>query len=178
MWKQSCFVWMALRTRNIHVMFFVPRRLTEQDNTNKRMDWLFHLYQGSEFLTPTFPQPFAMSFMIIQIIYKLNPTPFAVRALLWWNFYCRRRVRKVGFKGSGGVRLSLSGFWEIAAFANSGVTLKGLRGVENAAVAVEESCVLDVWNSADYFFRSCSCFFGFLKVTYLFCNWKYRLAFS
>ena len=27
---------------------------------------------------------------------------------------------------------------------NSGVTLKGLRGVENAAVAVEESSVLDV----------------------------------
>ena len=26
----------------------------------------------------------------------------------------------------------------------SGVMLKGLRGVENAAVAVEESCVLDV----------------------------------
>ena len=25
---------------------------------------------------PTFPQLFGMSFMIIQIIYKLNPTPF------------------------------------------------------------------------------------------------------
>ena len=80
--KQSCFVWMASRTRNIHVMFFVPSGLTAQDNTNKRMDWLFHLYQGFEFLTPTFPQLFAMSFMIIQIIYKLNPTPFAVRAFL------------------------------------------------------------------------------------------------
>ena len=53
-------------------------------------------------------------------------------------------VRKAGFKGGGGVRLSLSGFWEIAACVNSGVTLKGLRGVENAVVAVEESCVLDV----------------------------------
>ena len=80
--KQSCFVWMASRTRNIHVMFFVPSRLTEQDNNNKRMDWLFRLYQGFEFLTPTFPQLFAVSFMIIQIIYKLNPTPFVVRALL------------------------------------------------------------------------------------------------
>ena len=29
-----------------------------------------------------FPQLFGMSFMIIQIIYKLNPTPFALRALL------------------------------------------------------------------------------------------------
>ena len=29
---------------------------------------------------PTFPQLFGMSFMIIQIIYKLNPTPFALRA--------------------------------------------------------------------------------------------------
>ena len=52
-------------------------------------------------------------------------------------------VRKAGFKGGGGVRLSLSGFWEIAAWYNSGVTLKRLRRVENAVVAVEESfCVL------------------------------------
>ena len=29
---------------------------------------------------PTFPQLFGMSFMIIQIIYKLNPTPFALGA--------------------------------------------------------------------------------------------------
>ena len=35
-------------------------------------------------------------------------------------------------------------FLEIVSCVNSGVTLKGLRGVENAAVAVEESCVLDV----------------------------------
>ena len=57
-----------------------------------------------------------------------------------------------GFKGSGGVELSLLGFCMID------VTLKGLRGVDNGAVAVEESCVLDaVWNSADHFFRSCSC---------------------
>ena len=46
------------------------------------MDWLFHLYQWFEFLMPTFPQLFVMRFMILQIIYKLNPTPFAVRALL------------------------------------------------------------------------------------------------
>ena len=53
-------------------------------------------------------------------------------------------VRKAGFKGSGGVKLSFSGFCKIAACVNIGVTLKGLRRVENAAVAVEESCVLDV----------------------------------
>ena len=35
-------------------------------------------------------------------------------------------------------------FCEIAACGNLGVTLKGSRGVENAVVAVEESCVLDV----------------------------------
>ena len=53
-------------------------------------------------------------------------------------------VRKAGFKVSGGVELSFSGFCKIAACVNLGVTLKGLMGVENAAVAVEESCVLDV----------------------------------
>ena len=53
-------------------------------------------------------------------------------------------VRKAGFKGGEGVKLSLSGFLEIAACVNSGVTLKGLRGVENAVVADEESSVLDV----------------------------------
>ena len=52
--------------------------------------------------------------------------------------------RKAGFKGSGGVKLSFAGFCKIAACVNIGVTLKGLRRVENAAVAVEESCVLDV----------------------------------
>ena len=63
-------------------------------------------------------------------------------------------VRKAGFKVSGWVELSFSGFCKIAACVNLGVTLKGLMGsgVENATVAVEES-----WNSADYFFRSCSC---------------------
>ena len=53
-------------------------------------------------------------------------------------------VRKAVSKGSGGVELSFSGFCKIAACVNLGVTLKGLRGVENAAVAVEESCVVDV----------------------------------
>ena len=42
------------------------------------------------------------------------------------------------------MELSFSGFCKIAACVNLGVTLKGLRGVENASVAVEESCVLDV----------------------------------
>ena len=35
---------------------------------------------------PTFPQPFAMSFMIIQIIYKLNPTPFFSSGLVVMGF--------------------------------------------------------------------------------------------
>ena len=63
---------------------------------------------------------------------------------------------------------------------NSGVTLKGLRGDENAVVAVEESCVLDVKSgtvliisSGQVLLFNCS-----LKARYLFCNWKYRLAFS
>ena len=37
-----------------------------------------------------------------------------------------------------------SGFCKTAACVNLGVTLKALRGVDNAAIAVEESCVLDV----------------------------------
>ena len=53
-------------------------------------------------------------------------------------------VRKAGFKGDDGVELSLSGFCKIAACFNLGVTLKGLRGVDNAAVDVEESCVFDM----------------------------------
>ena len=48
-------------------------------------------------------------------------------------------VRKAGFKGGGGVGLSFSGFCKIAACVNLGVTLKGLRRVDNAAVAVEKS---------------------------------------
>ena len=126
-----------------------------------------------EFLMPTFPQLFAMSVMIIQIIYKLNPTPFALRALLWWE------------EGSGKQDLRVVvgwGFfvWEIAACVNSGVTLKGFRRVENAVVAVEESCVLDVKSGTVLIISSgrvlvfnCS-----LKARYLFCNWEYRLVFS
>ena len=89
-------------------------------------------------------------------------------------------VRKAGFKGGGGVRLSLSGFWEIAACVNSGVTLKGLRGVENAVVAVEESCVLDVKSGTVLIISSgrVLAFNYSLKARYLFCNWKYRLTFS
>ena len=78
------------------------------------------------------------------------------------------------------MRLSLLGFWERAACVNSGVTLKGLRGVENAIVAVEESCVLYVKSGTVLIISSgrvlvfnCS-----LKARYLFCKWKNRLAFS
>ena len=67
------------------------------------------------------------------------------------------------------------------ACVNSGVTLKGLRGVDNAAVvSVEESCVLDVKSETPLVISSgrvlvfnCS-----LKARYSFCYWKYRLAFS
>ena len=59
---------------------------------------------------PTFPQLFGMSFMIIQIIYKLNPTPFALRPCCDGVSTVGGGVRKAGFKGGGGVRLSLSGF--------------------------------------------------------------------
>ena len=38
-------------------------------------------------------------------------------------------VRKAGFKGSGGVWLSFSDFYKMAACFKSGVTLKGLGGV-------------------------------------------------
>ena len=81
---------------------------------------------------------------------------------------------------SGGVELSFPGFCKVAACVNLGVTLKGWRGVENAAVAVEESCVLDVKSGTVLVISSgrvlefnCS-----LKVRYLFRNWKYLLAFS
>ena len=70
------------------------------------------------------------------------------------------------------MELSFSGFCKIAACVNLGVTLKGLRGVENSAVAVEESCVLDVESgtvlvisSYRRFVFNCS-----LKARYLFCN--------
>ena len=70
------------------------------------------------------------------------------------------------------MELSFSGFCKIAACVNLGVTLKGLRRVENAAVAVEESCVLDVKSGTVLFISSrrvlvfnCS-----LKARYLFCN--------
>ena len=114
--------------------------------------------------------------MIIQIIYKLNP--FALRAL-WWGFYCGRRGQESRIFFSS-LELSFSGFCKTAAYVNSGVTLKGLRGVENAAVAVEESCVTTgknnqrlIISSGRVLVFSCS-----LKVRYPFCNWKYLLVFS
>ena len=82
-------------------------------------------------------------------------------------------VRKAGFKGSGGVELSFSGFCKIAACVNLGVTLKGLRGVENAAVAVEESCMLDVKSGLTLLIISSGRVLVFncsLKARYLFCN--------
>ena len=46
----------------------------------------------------------------------------------------------------------------MAACVNSGVTLKGLRGVENAVVAVEESCLLDVKSGTVLIISSCRLF--------------------
>ena len=124
---------------------------------------------------PTFPQLFAMSFMIIQIIYKLNFLPFVLRALLWWGLYCGRKQDLRVVEGWS----FLFQVFERAACVNSCVTLKGLRGVENAAVAVKKSSVLAVSgtvliiSSGRVLVFNCS-----LKVNYLFCNWKYRLALS
>ena len=50
-------------------------------------------------------------------------------------------VRKAGFKVSGGVELSFSGFCKIAACVNLGVTLKGLMGVENAGECLSKNLV-------------------------------------
>ena len=79
-------------------------------------------------------------------------------------------VRKAGFKVSGGVELSFSGFCKIAACVNLGVTLKGLMGLENAAVAVEESWELDVKSGALFSSGRLLVFNCSLKATYLFCN--------
>ena len=71
-----------------------------------------------------------------------------------------------------GVELSFSGFCKVAACVNLGVTVEGLRGVENAAVAVEQSFLLDVKSGTVLIISSgrvvvfnCS-----LKARYLFCN--------
>ena len=77
---------------------------------------------------------------------------------------------KAGFKVSGGVELSFSGFCKIAACVNLGVTLKGLMGVENASVAVEESCVLDVKSGTVLSPGFVLVFNCYLKARYLFCN--------
>ena len=56
---------------------------------------------------------------------------------------------------------------------NSGVTLKGLRGVENAVVAVEESCFLDVKSETLVLIISSGRVLVFncsLKARYQFCN--------
>ena len=61
---------------------------------------------------------------------------FALRGLRW-GFYCGRR-------GQESMELPFSDFYKMAACFKSGVTLKGLGGVENAAVVVVDSCALDV----------------------------------
>ena len=84
----------------------------------------------------------------------------------------QEQIYSPAFKVSGGLELSFSVFCKIAACVNSGVSLKGLSGVENAVVAVEESCVLDVKTETVLIISSgrvlvfnCS-----LKARYLFCN--------
>ena len=80
--------------------------------------------------------------------------------------------RKAGFKGGGGVELCVSGFCKIAASVKLGVTLKRFRGVDNAAVAVEESCVLDDKSGTVLIISSgrVLVFHCFLKSRYLFYN--------
>ena len=57
-------------------------------------------------------------------------------------------------------------FPQLFACVISGVTLKGLRGVDNAAVvAVEEPCVLDVKSETPLVISS-----GRVQARYLFCN--------
>ena len=51
-------------------------------------------------------------------------------------------VRKAGFKGGERLKLSFSGFCEIAACVNLGVTLEGLRGVDNAARLLYLVCLM------------------------------------
>ena len=84
----------------------------------------------------------------------------------------RGGVRKAGFKGGGGVELSFSGFCRIAACINFSVMLKGLREVENAAVAVEESCVLYVKSGTVLIISSgrILVFNCYLKARYMFCS--------
>ena len=52
-------------------------------------------------------------------------------------------VRKAGFKGGERLKLSFSGFCEIAACVNLGVTLEGLRGVDNAARLLYLVCLME-----------------------------------
>ena len=77
-------------------------------------------------------------------------------------------------EGSGKQDLRLVVGWSFlfAACVNFGVTLKTLRGVHNAVVAVEESCLLDVKSGTVLIISSgrvlvshCS-----LKARYLLCN--------
>ena len=63
-------------------------------------------------------------------------------------------VRKAGLKGSGEVELPFSDFYNMAAYFKSGVTMKGLGRVENAAVAVAHSCALDVKSGTALFIYS------------------------
>ena len=83
-------------------------------------------------------------------------------------------VRKAGFKGSERLKLSFSGFCEIAACVNLGVTLEGLRGVENAARLLSKNLVclmlslertVLIISSGRVLVFNCS-----LKARYLFCN--------
>ena len=108
--------------------------------------------------------------MIIQIIYKLNPTPFA----LWpcdGVSTLGGRVRKAGFKGGGGGAFFFR-FLRDSPLCKFRCYVEGLREVENAAIAVEVSCVLDIMSGTALIISSgrvliCNCS---LKARYLFCN--------
>ena len=80
-------------------------------------------------------------------------------------------VRKAGLKGSGEVELPFSDFYKIAACFKSGVKLKGLGGVENAAVAFVDFCALDVKSGTALFVCSGRVLvFNCSLKEYLFCN--------
>ena len=87
--------------------------------------------------------------------------------LLW-----EERSGKQDIKGGGGVELSFSGFCKIAARVNVDMTLKGFKGVDNAGVAVEKTCVPHVKSGTVLIISSGGVLvFNFsLKARYLFCN--------
>ena len=106
----------------------------------------------------------AMSIMIIQIIYKIESDAFFASGLVMGFLLWEEGSGKQDLRASERLKLSFSGFCEIAACVNLGVTLEGLRGVENAARLSLERIVLII-SSGRVLVFNCS-----LKARYQFCN--------